>query len=422
MTATRPTTDADRPALLGGSPVRTNGFPAWPPANDAAVRAVTEVAKAGVWSSVDGPVKTEFERAFADHHGARHGLAVCNGTIALEIALKALGIGSGDEVIVPGYTFLATATAVLGVNALPVFADVDPEYVCLDPDAVEAAITPRTKAIIPVHLAGHPADLDRLTDLAVKHGLALIEDAAHAHGARWRGRGVGSFGTFGCWSFQASKNMTAGEGGMVVTSDDELADRAWSFHHCGRSRAGAWYDHGILGGNYRLTEFQSAILLAQLADLDEQVARREHSARILDEGLSRIDGLSPLARDPRCTTHGYHLYQFLYDPQAFGGLPRERFTAALNAEGIPCSPGYGVPLDRQGVFAQRRFDQRATGFDPAYAATDYGRLDLPETERFCADLVWIPQQVLLGSDADQADIVTAAEKLSAAAGTLVEAT
>ncbi|MFD2077445.1 DegT/DnrJ/EryC1/StrS family aminotransferase [Actinopolymorpha cephalotaxi] len=204
MTATRPTTDADRPALLGGSPVRTNGFPAWPPANDAAVRAVTEVAKAGVWSSVDGPVKTEFERAFADHHGARHGLAVCNGTIALEIALKALGIGSGDEVIVPGYTFLATATAVLGVNALPVFADVDPEYVCLDPDAVEAAITPRTKAIIPVHLAGHPADLDRLTDLAVKHGLALIEDAAHAHGARWRGRGVGSFGTFGCWSFQAA--------------------------------------------------------------------------------------------------------------------------------------------------------------------------------------------------------------------------
>ncbi|MGW5364098.1 DegT/DnrJ/EryC1/StrS family aminotransferase [Actinopolymorpha pittospori] len=413
---------ADQLALLGGAPVRTAPFPAWPPATDEAVQAVAEVAKAGVWSDAEGPVKTRFEREFAAYHGARHGLGVCNGTISLEIALKALGIGSGDEVIVPGYTFLATATAVLGVDALPIFADVDPDYVCLDPDAVEAAITPRTRAIIPVHLAGHPADMDRLNDLAARHGLAVIEDAAHAHGASWRGQRVGSFGTFGSWSFQASKNMTSGEGGVLVTSDDALADRAWSFHHCGRSRDGQWYDHAILGGNYRLTEFQSAILLTQLATLDDDLVRRERGAAVLDAGLARIGGLSPLDRDPRCTMHGYHLYQFRYDPAGFGGLPRERFVAALRAEGVPVSVGYGVPLDRQGVFANRRFDLQATGFDPAYAATDYGSLDLPVTQRFCEELVWIPQQVLLGSQADLADIVAAAEKVSAAAHTLVEAT
>ncbi|WP_020579858.1 DegT/DnrJ/EryC1/StrS family aminotransferase [Actinopolymorpha alba] len=412
---------AVRSALVGGTPVRTTPFPSWPPVSDAMTRAVAEVAEAGVWSAADGPVKTRFEREFAEYHGARHGLAVCNGTISLEIALKSLGIGSRDEVIVPGYTFLATATAVLGVNALPIFVDIDPEFGCLDPAALEAAITPRTRAVIPVHLAGHPADLDRITSIAVKHGLAVIEDAAHAHGASWRGQRVGSFGDFGSWSFQASKNMTSGEGGILVTSDDALADKAWSFHHCGRARQGEWYDHGILGGNYRLTEFQSALLLAQLANLDHDLARRERSAAILDEGLGRIDGLAPLARDPRCTTHGYHLYQFRYDPDAFGGLSRARFTEALQAEGIPATPGYAVPLDRQGVFAERRFDLRATGYDPDYPPTRYGTLDLPVTERFCAELVWIPQHVLLGSDDDIADIVTAAEKVKAVAHTLVDA-
>ncbi|HEY6739668.1 MAG TPA: DegT/DnrJ/EryC1/StrS family aminotransferase, partial [Actinopolymorphaceae bacterium] len=303
---------SDKPALLGGSPVRTEPFTTWPPTSDAAVEAIAAVARSGVWSASDGPVKTEFEAAFAAHHDTTHGIAVCNGTIALEIALSALGIGSGDEVIVPAYTFLATATAVLKVNALPIFVDVDPDYACMDPDAVEAAITPRTKAIIPVHLAGHAADMDRLGAIAAKHGLAVVEDVAHAHGASWKDKKLGSFGDFGCWSFQASKNMTSGEGGILCTSDDELADTAWSLHHCGRSRTGAWYDHGILGGNYRLTDFQSALLLHQLARLDSDVARREQSAKILDAGLGEIEGLRPLARDPRCTKHGYHLYMFWY--------------------------------------------------------------------------------------------------------------
>lgn len=402
----------DRLALLGGAPVRTKPFPSWPPVTDSAVAAVTAAVTDAVWSEVGGPQKTRFEREFAAYHDAAHGIAVCNGTVSLEIALRALGIGHGDEVIVPGYTFLATATAVLQVSALPVFADIEEGTGCIDPAAVEALISPRTKAIIPVHLAGHPADLDRICAIAEAHGLAVLEDAAHAHGAQWKGRGVGSFGAFGSWSFQASKNMTSGEGGILITNDDALADAAWSLHHCGRSRTGAWYEHSRLGGNYRLTEFQSALLLDQLGHLADDVARRERSAAVITAALDELDGLTPLQRDPRCTAHGYHLYQFRYHAEAFGGLPRERFVEALVAEGIPCSAGYGLPLDRQGVFADQAFDVAATGWTPDNPRTRYGRTDLPVTEGLCREGVWIPQTALLGDESDIADIVEAVGKVA----------
>ncbi|WP_152363118.1 DegT/DnrJ/EryC1/StrS family aminotransferase [Microlunatus speluncae] len=402
----------DRLALLGGTPVRTNPFPSWPPVTDSAVAAVTAAVTAGVWGEVGGPYKTRFEREFAAYHDATHGIAVCNGTVSLDIALRALGVGHGDEVIVPGYTFLATATAVLAVNALPVFADIEEGTGCIDPDAIEALISPRTKVIIPVHLAGHPADLDRICAIAEKHGLPVLEDAAHAHGAQWKGRGVGSFGAFGSWSFQASKNMTSGEGGILITNDDALADAAWSLHHCGRSRTGAWYEHSRYGGNFRLTEFQSALLLDQLGRLADDVARRERSAAMITEALTGIDGITALERDPRCTAHGYHLYQFRYQPEAFGGLPRERFVEALAAEGIPCSSGYGLPLDRQGVFADRAFDVAATGWSADNPRTRYGRTDLPVTERLCREGVWIPQTTLLGDEADIADVVEAIGKVA----------
>jgi dTDP-4-amino-4,6-dideoxygalactose transaminase len=402
----------DRPALLGGAPVRVAPFPSWPPVTDSAVAAVTQAVADGVWGEVGGAFKNRFETEFAAYHDAAHGIAVCNGTVSLEIALRALGIGHGDEVIVPGYTFLATATAVLSVNALPVFADIEDGTGCIDPDAVEALISPRTRAIIPVHLAGHPADLDRICALAEAHGLPVLEDAAHAHGAKWKGRGVGSFGAFGSWSFQASKNMTSGEGGILITNDEGLAALAWSLHHCGRSRTGAWYEHSRLGGNYRLTEFQSALLLDQLGRLADDVAHRERSAATITAALSKIDGLRPLDRDPRCTAHGYHLYQFRYRAEAFDGLPRERFVEALNAEGIPCSAGYGLPLDRQGVFADRAFDVAATGWSADNPRTRYGRTDLPVTQGFCDEAIWIPQFALLGDDTALADIVTAVDKIT----------
>lgn len=405
-------------AVLGGSPVRDKPFPTWPPSSHAAAKALVDTVWEGIWSDANGPRKTALEQQFAERQDARFGIAVSNGTVSLQIALAALGVGSGDEVIVPAYTFLATATAVLAVNALPVFVDVDERTACIDPEAVEAAITSRTKAIIPVHLGGHPADLDSLESIAKRYDLPIVEDAAQAHGASWRGRGVGSQGAFGSFSFQASKNLSAGEGGLLTTSEESLANTAWSIHHCGRPREGAWYEHTILGGNYRMTEFQAALLLVQLQSADADLARRERNAAELDSTFAEIDGITPMTRDPRCTHHAYHLYQVKYDAQQFSNVPRERFVEALNAEGIPASLGYGVPLDQQPVFSKLAFDTKATRYDPEYRPTQYGQHTLPAAKKLCEQAVWIPQNVLLGSDSDIAQVISAVKKIRDAAATL----
>jgi len=407
-------------ALLGGSPVVAEPLPQWPPHRELVAAAVQEVALSDHWGAVDGPRKLQLESRFAAFQDAAHGLAVSNGTVSLEIALRALGIGSGDEVIVPAYTFLATATTVLTVNALPVFVDVI-DTACIDPAAVEAAITPRTRAIIAVHLGGQSADLTALTAIADRYGLALIEDAAQAHGAAWEGQGVGSRGAFGSFSFQASKNLTAGEGGFLTTNDADLADLAWSFHNCGRSRTGKWYEHDVLGGNHRMTEFQAATVLTLLDKLPEQVERREAAAAHLAAGLAEVGGLTPGARDPRATTHAFHIYQMTYDPGAFGGLSRARFVEALTAEGVECSGGYGVELNRQPVFARANFDRRATSYDPDQANVRYAELDLPVTRRLCAEAVWFYQTMLLAPDSYLDRVLEAIAKVRAGAAVLATA-
>jgi dTDP-4-amino-4,6-dideoxygalactose transaminase len=398
-------------AIHGGTPTRTKPYPAWPVHGPEERAALQRVLDSGEWSAVGGPHVRELERRFAAYQDARHAVAVTNGTTALVLALRALGVGSGDEVVVPPYTFLATASAVLEVDALPVFADIDPDTYCIDPAAVEAALTPRTKAVIAVHLAGQPADMARLCGIAGRRGIAIVEDAAHAHGAAYAGRRVGAIGDIGCWSFQASKNMTAGEGGMVTTDDDALAVALESLHDCGRSPEGAWYEHHVLGGNHRLTEWQSAVLLAQLARLPGQVAHRESMAEILDRELARVPGISPLARHPGVDVHAHHLYVLRYEPDVFDGLSRDAFVAALQAEGIPASAGYPIPLNRQPLFANAAFDHRATGYDPDHPPTRYAELALPATETACAEAVWLPQRVLLAEPNDIADVVEAVAKV-----------
>jgi dTDP-4-amino-4,6-dideoxygalactose transaminase len=404
-------------AMDGGQPVRESPFPSWPYFDEHEKAGLLDALMGNVWGGVRGaPLGQELQARFAAYHQASYGIAVANGTVSLEIALAALGIGAGDEVIVPPYTFISTATAVLKVNALPIFVDIDPLTYCIDPAAVEAALTPRTRAIIPVHFAGHPADMDRLLAIKERHHLAIIEDAAHAHGAVWSDRKVGALGDFGSFSFQSSKNMTCGEGGMLLTNNPALAERAESLHTCGRPPNGAWYEHTLLGGNYRLTEFQSAILLAQLDRLPGQVVRREENARFLDEELADIPGLRPQGRDPRCTVHAHHLYMFRYGSHAFGGTSLGDFTAALRAEGIPASSGYPIPLHRQPLFEKRAFDLKATGYNPDYLPTCFEKLDLPESERACRETVWLPQNVLLGTRADMQDIVAALRKIQQVRG------
>ena len=266
-------------AINGGPRVREKAFPRWPVHGEAERKAILEVLESGQWGGVEQRVVPQFEEQFAALHQCAHGVTCTNGTAALEIAIRALGISFGDEVILPPYTFIASATAILLNQAIPVFVDVDPETYTLDPSKIEEAITPKTKAIMAVHIGGMPCEMDAILHIANKHNLAVIEDSAQAHGAEWAGQRVGSIGTVGCFSFQSSKNMTSGEGGIIVTNDQEVYDRCWSIHNVGRIPGGRWYEHPNLGGNYRMTEWQAAILLAQMGRLHDQMKVRDANAR-----------------------------------------------------------------------------------------------------------------------------------------------
>lgn len=399
-------------ALWGGEPVKKTPFPAWPHFDDHERAALIEVLESGQWWRSPGTRTLEFEQAFARYHEARHGLAVTNGTAALEVSLAALGIGPGDEVIVPDYTFVATASAVLFTGALPVMVDVTPDTYCLDPDLTESVLSPRTKAIIVVHLAGHTADMDRFLDIARRYDVALVEDCAHAHGSEWRGQKVGALGDLGTFSFQQSKLMTAGEGGLIVTNDDDLERRARSIHDCGRMPGEWYYAHFIYGSNYRLSEWQSAVLLQQLARLDAQAAVRTRNAAFLNHALTEIDGITPQAQDPRCTRNGHYGYLFHYDQRTFGDTPINRFIETLNAEGIPTQSSY-APLHAMDLFQSGAYRHRLSP-PQREEHHDFLNADFPNTSRVAWEGVWLIHQTLLGSQEDTALIVEAVNKIQAA--------
>lgn len=405
-------------AINGGTKTRTRPFPGWPVFDDSEVKALEEVCRSGQWGMLSGSKVSEFEKKFAEFQDAKHGVCVCNGTVALEVALKAVGVKAGDEVIVPPYTFIASASSVLNIGAIPVFVDIDPETYNLDPSKIEAAITPKTRAVLAVHIGGGPADLDGILAAGRKHGLKVVEDAAQAHGAAWNGRRIGAIGDAGTFSFQSSKNLTAGEGGIVLTNDPQVYATAWSLHNCGRVPEGRWYEHRILGSNLRMTEFQGAILLSQIKRLEDQMKTREENALYLDSKLSGIEGIRPLKRDPRVTTHAYHLYIFRYDSQAFNGIPRAKFLEALNAEGVPCSNGY-VPLYKEQMFyVEPDGCPAACGF--AGRKIDYGAVSCPAAEHACAnEAVWFGQNMLLGTKQDMDEIAAAIAKIRSNVGELI---
>lgn len=380
-------------ALNGGTPTRNRPWPRWPQWDEHEERRLLETLRGDDWGGFT-PVVGEFERAFARHHGAAYGIAAVNGTQTLVAVLMAAGVGAGDEVIVPPYTFIATASAVRLVGATPVFVDVEADTYNIDPAAVEAAITPRTRAIIPVHFAGQAVDMDRLAPLAQRHNLLLIEDAAHAHGASWRGQMCGSIGDAGSFSFQSSKNMTAGEGGALITNSKALADGIRSRVNQGRAIDGAWYEHPNLGTNMRLSAWQAAVLLAQLERLDEQTDRRMASARELNRFFAEVEGIQPMRWDARADRHAFHLYMLRYDEQAFG-VPRTLFQRALAAEGIPCSTGYPFPL----------YLQQSLG--PEFARAEA----CPNAEQACREAIWLPQSLLLADPAEMADVTAAVTRI-----------
>jgi dTDP-4-amino-4,6-dideoxygalactose transaminase len=402
-------------AVEGGQPLRTLPFPSWPVWDEREEKLLLEVLHSGHWGMLNGGKVAQFQMKFAKFQGAEHALCVTSGTAALEIALRALGIGPGDEVITTPYTFVATPSAAFLTGAQPAFVDINPDTYLLDPAQVEKAITPRTKAIMPVHVAGCPVDMDGIMDVARRHSLSVIEDACQAWGAAWNGRSVGAIGDVGCFSFQASKNINAGEGGALVTNRSEIAERCWSLHNVGRIRTGAWYQHEFLGWNYRMTEWQGAILLAQFERLSEHMARRSDNAAYLSARLREIRGLIPAKVDPRVTSHAWHLYMATYDPDAFGGKSCTEFITMLRAEGIPCSPGYR-PLNKMPALL-RALAEQAGQIRPWDDTTDVKLPALPAcpiAEDLCERTVWFTQNLLLGDHEDMDDIVGAVLKIQTA--------
>lgn len=409
-TSTTPSTPL---AARGGEPelAGLDEFPAWPQPVPEDEQAILEVLRSGAWGSTHGNQVAEFEAEFAAAQGAKHAIALSNGTLALAAALRAAGVGVGDEVIVPPYTFIATAAAPLFVGAIPVFADVDPRTHLLDPAAVEAAITERTKAVIPVHLAGNVADLDAFAELGRRHGIAIVEDSAQAVGAQWRGRGVGATGHLGTFSFQSSKNLTAGEGGIVTTDDDDLARSVYSLVNVGRVPGGGWYQHTSVGYNLRLTEFQGALLRAGLRRLPGQQEVRERNARALADQLADVPGVELPPADDRVTAHGRHLFIFRVPELGARGL-RDAAVEALGAEGVAgASTGY-VPLHRnEAVVGEARALAEKLG-------QPWPEPDCPQADLVSGDTIWLPQRVLLGSDDQVAAVGRAIVKVVASADQL----
>jgi dTDP-4-amino-4,6-dideoxygalactose transaminase len=396
-------------ALNGGKKTKQKDFPLWPQYDEKEKRALQEVLESRVWWRTPGTKTLHFEREFAEFHGTKHGIAVTNGTAALEVTVAALGIGPGDEVIVPDFTFVATASAVLCTGAMPVPVDVSPETYCLDPKLVEAAITSRTKAVIAVHMGGHPADIDALGDLAKRRGLTLVEDCAHAHATEWKGRRVGSHGIAGTFSFQSGKLMTAGEGGMIVSNDDAFERRARSVHDCGRMPGEWFYSHYINGSNYRLSEWQGAVLSAQLSRLDDQTACRHKNARLLDKLLAQIPGITPQKIDPRCTRNSQYAYIIHVDTKHFAGVSVERLIQAMLAEGIPNQASY-PPVHALHVFQNGEYRKRLCGMQ-ASEQHDFLKAAYPNTQRAALETIWIPQTALLGDDEDMQEIAAAWQKI-----------
>ena len=402
-------------AILGGPKTRTEPYPAWPVWDQRDIDAVTEVIKSGRWGGYPypGPKTAELAKKFAELQGGGYAVPMANGTVTMEVALRAAGIGWGDEVIVPAYTFQATASAPMAAGAIPVIVDVDPNNYCLDPIAVEKAITPKTKAIIPVHLGSNMADMDALMALAEKYNLIVIEDCAHAHGAKWNGQGAGTIGHFGSFSLQSSKTLTSGEGGILLCKTPELAAKAASIIDCGRPHAlgGGAEDYTQdyqVGGNFRLSEIAAALALVGIERFPAQAKQREEMAAYMDESLSEIKGIRLLKRDPRHTTRSFYRYIFAIDPNEFG-MEHDVLCGAMDAEGIECWTGYEA-MNNYDLFQPQKSKLAVPNAFPEYF--DFKNMKLPAAERACEhEAVWLDEAIFREGPKGVDDAVAALKKI-----------
>jgi L-glutamine:2-deoxy-scyllo-inosose/3-amino-2,3-dideoxy-scyllo-inosose aminotransferase len=410
-------------AINEGAKVHNGEWPSWPISSNKELKLIKEVVKSGNWA-YNGPMETEFKKRWAEFLGTKYAITAANGTVTLQIALEALGIGYGDEVIVPALTWQATVACVIDVNAVPVLVDVEEDSWCIDPDKIEEAITEKTKAIIVVHLYGSICDMDRICEIAKKHNLYIIEDAAHQHGTIFKGKKVGTFGDISSFSLQQSKTLTAGEGGILNTDNDELAVKMDALRNCGRkpvlkemfsNDTGNYVTEGnfIQSGNYRMTEFQAAILLGQLERLPGQLELREKNALYLNKKLEEVEGITPLLRREGTELQCYFNFAFKYDKAAFGGLDVVKFRQALSAEmDYPFMPSF-EPLNNCELYSPLTKKRHMLN-DDYVNQIDVSRFDLPVSDNIYENVsVCAHHKILMMSTKEMDEIVESIEKIRA---------
>lgn len=408
----------NKPVLLGGKK-STYEFSRWPIYGQTEEKALLDVLHSNKWGRLDGNVTATFEKAYSELIGVRHTLAVSSGTSALYTMLGALDVGPGDEVILPVYTFVASYNVVVLNYALPILIDTDPETFQIDAEKIEPAITNRTKLIMPVHIGGSPADMDRILEIGRKHNLPIIEDACQAHLAEWKGKKVGSFGLGGAFSFQSTKNLNCAEGGAITSNNEAFIRKCYTFHNQGQGGTTTSYTtgEGTRGSNLRLTEFQAGLLLAQMTKLEQQARKRSENAAYLNEQFKEIQGINPAKLYKGTTNSAYHLYMFRYDKTYFQGLSRERFIEALSAEGIPCSSGYGQMNNSAYVQGLTENKHYLKIYGKKGMQEWLERIKCPQNDTLTRDeSVWFTQNILLGSRTDMEEIAEAIKKIAKYSG------
>ena len=413
---------ASKPALLGGTPVHKGGWLKWPEWREAWEPGVLKVFRSGHWFRGSDSHVEEFEQGYAQLVGAKRCLATASGTTALIVSLHVMDVQAGDEVIVSPYTFIASYNAILAHMALPVFADTDPETLTINPSSIEAQITERTRAIMPVHIFGIPCDMDPILALAGKHKLTVVEDACQAWLAEYKGRKCGTLGGLGCFSFQESKHIPSGEGGAITGMSDELIDKCGSYHNCGHS-CGTYTGNGFFtrGGNYRMTQAQAVILSQQFDKLAKQTALRRANADYLSANLAQIPGITPV-RLPQDSRAVWHLFPYRYDAAHFNGLSRDKFARAMSAEGIPCGGVYHEQYNDgliDEAIASRGF-KRLWSSERLKAYRDSFR-ELKGNKQVCETTVAMTQNMLLADRSDMDQILEAIGKIQAHSAELAKA-
>jgi len=417
--------DGEKPAILGGRPVRPKGSElgaSWPMYDDTDVQMYLDAYKSKIWSeyrNAPEELSVRFEKEFAGLMGAGYCAMTNSGTSALEAAQRSLDIGPGDEVITQTNTFIATAQTTLNLYALPVFVDTDPETFMMNADLIEERINSNTRAILPVHIGGAAADMDRILAIAKKHNLVVIEDACQAHMGEWRNKKLGTIGDLGCFSFQEGKSLCGGEGGAVLGNDNELMARVDAYTNNGRDPGGQ--GRSFPGSNYRITPFVAATLLGQIRRLESQSTLRDENSRYLEELLSDIKGVRPVKKYPGQTRRAYYEYQLIYDKEYFNGLSKEKFRQAMSAEGIEFGNGIDSSLHLD-PFIETYFNLR--GFQKIFSKE---RLDKYRKENICPvnerigkeTGLSLGQRVFLGTKKDMEDIVAAIVKIRKNADKLV---